>query len=235
MLERRKQNRSVVSEFGTFPMPARVPFLIEYLQNKRLRHLIQMIDFSPNWELIGLDIGCGAGYLVQHLASRLNGIMIGIDVNRDYLIHAKKTARLRALSNIEYINADINHLPFKNDCIDLAVCSSVLEHINDLDSMINEIKFSISNKGSLIAGYPIETGLFMALLKLFAPYGMIIRDPTILGEEKFKINPETHKQSFTVIRSLLQKHFLMVQRKKLFFTKLPDLLSWYECVKMNKV
>jgi hypothetical protein len=93
----------------------------------------------------------------------------------------------------------------------------------------------MGKKGRLIAGYPIETRLFNALIKLIAPYSLIIRDPRILGEESFQKSPETHKQSFLTIRILLQEHFLMVQRKKLFFTIMPDSLSWYECVKMSKV
>jgi 2-polyprenyl-3-methyl-5-hydroxy-6-metoxy-1,4-benzoquinol methylase len=151
------------------------------------------------------------------------------------MLSAKTVARLSGLDNVEYILSDMTHLPFKKDSIDLVYCASVLEHVNDLDGAIKEIKLSMSKKGSLIAGYPIETSFFKALLKLFAPYGMVIRDPRILGEEKFKRSPATHKQSFMTIRSLLQEHFLMAQRKKLFFTILPDPLSWYECVKMNKV
>jgi len=89
--------------------------------------------------------------------------------------------------------------------------------------------------GILIAGYPIETSLFKALLRLFLPSGLVIRDPRIWGKEKFERSPETHKQSFTTIRDLLQKYFLKVQREKSFFTMLPDQISWYECVKMNKV
>ena len=235
MSQKRKTSRPpILAEFGIFPMPSRAPFLIEFLQNERLRRLIPMIDFSSNRKCIGLDIGCGAGYLVHYLARQLNGIMIGIDVSKDLVQYAKSKAHLSGIDNIEYILCDIARLPFKRDSFDLVVCTSVLEHINDLESVIKDIKLSMSKKGVLIAGYPIETRLFISLLRLLAPYGLIIRDPRILGEEKFQKSPETHKQSFMIIRHLLQEHFLIVQRKKLFFTILPDLLSWYECVKMNK-
>jgi ubiquinone/menaquinone biosynthesis C-methylase UbiE len=223
-------------EFTNFPMPARVPFLVDFLQNERLRRLVQMIDFSSYRECIGLDIGCGCGYLTQYLAHRLNGILIGIDISRDYLLSAKIRTRDEkpTLGKIEFIHCDITHLPFRKDSIDLVVCASVLEHVNDLEGAVKEIKDSVRKRGSLIAGYPIETSLFKALLKLFAPYGLVIRDPRILGKEEFERSPETHKQSFTTIRSLLQKYFLKVQTKKFFFTMLPDQISWYECVKMNK-
>jgi ubiquinone/menaquinone biosynthesis C-methylase UbiE len=136
---------------------------------------------------------------------------------------------------LEFIRSDITHLPFKKNSIDLVVCVSVLEHLNDLEGAIKEIENSMRKDGTLIAGYPIETSLFKALLRLFLPSGLIIRDSRILGKEKFERSPETHKQSFTTIRSLLQTHFLRMQREKSFFTMLPDPISWYECVKMNKV
>jgi 2-polyprenyl-3-methyl-5-hydroxy-6-metoxy-1,4-benzoquinol methylase len=236
MSKRRKTSRlSIFYEFGKFPMPSRVPFLIDFLENERLRNLVPMIDFSSNNKCIGLDIGCGAGHLVEYLAHKTNGIMIGTDVTKEYLPVMKNRAHLSGLENIEYVVCDITRLPFKNDSIDLIVCSSVFEHIIDLESAIKGIKLSMNKNGSLIAGYPIETRFFNALLKLFVPYGMIIRDPRILGEKEFQRSPGTHKQSFTTIRNLLQKHFLFAQRKKLFFTIFPDTLSWYELIKMNKV
>lgn len=243
-LRRRKPSRlSVFFEFEKFYVRGRLPnSVVNFLFNDRLRRLVRMVDFSSDRQHVALDVGCCRGYFTQYLAQRLNGIIIGIDVSRYDLCRAKIGARLRAYyekptshGTIEFIRADITDLPFKKDSIDLAVCASVLEHINDLERAIKEIKDSMREKGSLIAGYPIETSLFNALLRLFLPVGLTIRDPRILGKEEFERSPETHKQSFTTIRSLLQKHFLRVQRKKSFFTMLPDQISWYECVRMSKV
>jgi hypothetical protein len=89
-------------------------------------------------------------------------------------------------------------------------------------------------KGNLIAGYPIEGSIFMALLKIFLPLGLYVRDPRILGKERFESSPETHKQKFSDIRNSLQKLLIIKKREKSFFTFLPDQLSWYECVKMTK-
>jgi 2-polyprenyl-3-methyl-5-hydroxy-6-metoxy-1,4-benzoquinol methylase len=134
----------------------------------------------------------------------------------------------------EFVCSDITHLPFRKDSIDLVVCASVLEHVNDLERVIKEINDLMSKNAILIAGYPIETGLFNALLRIFLPTGLAIRNPLILGKDEFERNPETHKQSFRTIRCLLQTHFLRVKREKSFFTMLPDQISWYECVKMSK-
>jgi SAM-dependent methyltransferase len=242
-LQRRKPSRlSVFFKFEKFYIPAHLPnSAINFLFNDRLRRIVRMVDFSSDRKYVGLDVGCSRGYFTQYLAQRLNGIMIGIDVSRYDLCRAKIRARLRACyekptsrGTVEFILSDITHLPFKKDSIDIVMCASVLEHINDLEGAIKEMRDSMRKGGCLIAGYPIETSLFEAFLRLFVPTGLTIRDPLIWGKEKFERSPETHKQSFTTIRRLLQKYFLRVQREKSFFTMLPDQISWYESVRMIK-
>jgi SAM-dependent methyltransferase len=238
-----KLERSYFSfNMENFSMVSSVPPpLLNWLFNDRLRHVIKMVDFPPNTSCIGLDVGCTYGYLAQYLAERLNGSIIGVDVDLNDLYRAKIRAHLRALNEkssssgtVEFIRCSASYLPFKRDAFDLVTCVSVLEHIGDLEGTINEIKASMRENSCLIAGYPIETTLFKVLLKLFLPSGLAFRDPTILGKEKFESSPETHKQSFMTIRRVLKTHFSIAQRRKSFFTILPDQISWYECTKMNK-
>lgn len=245
MIKRKQPRLSIFCEFHTFhgAWSRRVPSpILNFVFNDRLRRVVRMVDLSLDGQCVGVDLGCATGYFTQYLAQRLNGIMIGIEVSKYDLHTAKIGARLRALhenptpgGNVEFVCADISHLPLKKNSVDLVLGVSVLEHLNDLEGTIKEIKDSLRKNGVLIAGYPIETSLFRALIRLFLPAGMTIRDPRILGKEQFEKNPDTHKQSFTTIRSLLQEHFLRIKREKSFFTVLSDQISWYECVKMKKV
>jgi ubiquinone/menaquinone biosynthesis C-methylase UbiE len=241
--EQKRESSSVFYELENFNyVAANVPGpIINWLFNDRLRRVIKMVDFPSNINYVGLDVGCAHGYLTQYLAQRINGTVIGIDVDRNDLYRAKIRARLKARfdksasgETIEYVRCNVNYLPFKRDSIDIVTSISVLEHINDLEGAIKEIRASMTKKGCLIAGYPMETKLFMAILKLFLPSGLSIRDPRIWGKEKFESAPETHKQSFKTIRGLLITYFSPVRREKSFFTILPDQISWYECIKVNK-
>jgi 2-polyprenyl-3-methyl-5-hydroxy-6-metoxy-1,4-benzoquinol methylase len=240
--EPRPSKPSFFFEFEKFYAPSHMPSsVLNFLFNDRLRRIIKMMDFPSNKEYVILDEGCYRGYFTIYLAQRLSGIVIGTDVTRNNLHEAKIKARLRTCDEknisrgtVEFVCSDINHLPFRKDSIDVVVSASVLEHLNDLEGAIEEIKNSMRNGGCLIAGYPIETNLFKFLLKLFFPVGLTVRDPRIWGKEKFDRSPDTHKQSFTTIRCLLQKYFLRVQREKSFFAILPDQLSWYESVRMIK-
>jgi len=227
------------SIFYQFLKNSRNP-IINYLYSYRLIRVLKMVDFPSIGKCIGLDIGCATGYITQFLAQRLNGIVIGIDVSRFDMFRAKMRARYiepSSCAKIEFILCDITHLPFKNNSLDLVMCASVLEHVEDLKEAVKEIKDSIRKDGILIAGYPIETSFFKKLISLFIhdPFYWRIRDSRILGNEQFRKSPETHKQDYVTIRNMLQKHFLMLCKEKSFLTILPDQISWYECVKMAKV
>lgn len=223
---KQKRKKSEVSIFYKFITFDRNP-VFDFLQNERLRRLVKMIDFDSNENTVALDIGCGCGQLTRFLADQINGTVIGIDaskINLKWALGHPKT---------EFILSDINHLPFRINSIDMVVCASVLEHVKEIGDALKEIRNSMKNNGYLVAGYPIETNLFVVLVKLFRSDWMKIRDPKFLGKENFDRSPETHKQSFMTIRSLLQRQFIFICREKLFFN-LPDAISWYECAKMKK-
>ncbi|MGD0072504.1 MAG: class I SAM-dependent methyltransferase [Candidatus Bathyarchaeia archaeon] len=230
--KRKKGELSVFHKFWTFDKNP----VFDLLFNERLRRLIKIIDFDSNEYRVGLEIGCGGGYFSRYLAHQINGTVVGVDLSKAALYYGKFLTEWGALGHTEaeFVLADANHLPFGTNSFDLVVCASVFEHIKELRGALKEIENSMRNNGNLVAGYPIEMKLFLVLVKLFTPQHMKIRNPKILGEENFDRNPDTHKQSFMTIRSLLQQQFILTHREKFFFTILPDAISWYECVKMKK-
>ena len=234
--------QSFLYEFEHIYWRANAPnSMVNWLFNERLRRAFKMIAPS-NTKYVGLDVGCSRGYNTQHLSKRIKGIVIGVDVEKSGLYKAKVRANLRASKEksdsseaaIEYLCCEINHLPFKRGSIDLVLCVSVIEHLGDLEGAAKEIEVVLRRNGNLIVGYPIETRLFMTFLKLFIPNALPYRDPRLWGKG-FESSPQTHKQSYTTIRTVLSKHFSTIKREKSFFTALPDQISWYECVKMKKM
>ena len=91
-----------------------------------------------------LDIGCGTG---RHIggAFRLREVVaIGVDINFDDVIEAESR-----LKNQERLGehgggmckvsvADIYHLPFRDNCFDLVICSEILEHLHDENTAVSE-------------------------------------------------------------------------------------------------
>ncbi len=86
-------------------------------------------------ELIGsdaksvADLGCGEGRLVELMARRVGvaGRVIGVD-NAPAMIEYART-RLAHLDNVEFRLGDIEHLPFRDAEVRVAVLSLVLHHL----------------------------------------------------------------------------------------------------------
>jgi len=100
-----------------------------------------------------LDIGCGSGALT-YLISQKGGMVIGVDVLDGAIKFAReKTKNIR---NIGFIKASACHLPFKNDCFDYVVSSDVIEHLEEPDKMLAEIKRVYNGNGKVVITTPLR-------------------------------------------------------------------------------
>ena len=189
--------------------------------------LLNLIDF-PTTEKYIVDIGCSSGTLTRVLS--LKAPTVGLDVDKTTLVWLKKYSR-----NIELICADICHLPFRNDSVDIAVLSSVLEHAEDLEEAARQMRFVLKKDGMLVAGYPIETKLVKAIIELISMKTVNVWDARrVMNYGDYLACPHTHKQNFFTIRNTLRRYFSVVKKEKLPLTFLPDFLSIYECVRLSK-
>jgi len=95
---------------------------------KRLRNFVK----KANRNNIGIDIGCGEGWLTKILKE--NGYYtIGADKDNKMLKLASKNCNC-----LIKINAD-NGLPFKSASFDFIICSDLLEHLNNPKTALKEI------------------------------------------------------------------------------------------------
>jgi len=83
-----------------------------------------------------LDVGCGAGFIAEELAA--GGFAVtGIDPSR-VAIEAARAHAARSGLDIEYAVGAGEELPFADAAFDLVFCCDVLEHVADLDRVIDE-------------------------------------------------------------------------------------------------
>jgi len=85
---------------------------------------------------IFLDVGCAEGYYL-HLATELYGCqcnVIGVDVAANYLKKAAKNHH----ENMDVIVADAEYLPLRGKCVDMVLCSGVLEHLPSALTALDE-------------------------------------------------------------------------------------------------
>jgi 2-polyprenyl-3-methyl-5-hydroxy-6-metoxy-1,4-benzoquinol methylase len=83
-----------------------------------------------------LDVGCGEGVLTHRWAQRLEGRIVGLDLE-DPAIQAEWEKR-RA-PNLEYRVMRAEHLPFGDGEFDVATAIEVLEHVPDPEHTLAEM------------------------------------------------------------------------------------------------
>jgi SAM-dependent methyltransferase len=107
-----------------------------------------------------LDVGCGEGVLVHEWAQKIDGRVVGIDLD-DPQLHAQWEQR--QAPNLEYRVMKAENLPFVDDEFDVATAIEVLEHVPDPAATLAEMARCANRH--LIASVPREPlwrGLNMA-------------------------------------------------------------------------
>jgi SAM-dependent methyltransferase len=147
-----------------------------------------------------LDVGCGEGVLTHKWAQRLDGRVVGIDLE-DPSIQAE-WAKRRA-PNLEYRVMKAERMPFADDEFDVATAIEVLEHVPDPAHTVAEMA-RVAERWLLVSvpREPLWRGLNMAR-------GAYWKD---LGNTPGHVN-HWSKRSFV---SLLSRHGEVVEARSPF-------------------
>ena len=123
---------------------------------------MQTVDFT-HFELSSgdrvLDLGCGEGRhaIAAYLESDVHSV--GVDLSVQDLSRAReKFADFQQVEDVSrglsLTSADALSLPFANDTFDKIICSEVLEHIPDYESVLLEIQRILKPGGLLCVSVP---------------------------------------------------------------------------------
>ncbi|MFA6416199.1 MAG: class I SAM-dependent methyltransferase [Candidatus Paceibacterota bacterium] len=96
-----------------------------------------------------LDAGCGEGVLSIMMAQK-GAMVVGCDLSVPNIENARQYAQSEGLSNIEFMVADLEKIPFADDSFDLVVSSHVLEHLPDFNQGLREI-MRVTKKTAVVA------------------------------------------------------------------------------------
>ncbi len=148
-------------------------------QQQVLADFLGLIPFKKN--LRCLDAGCGIGNNLYTLLNFFNNIT-ACDISKESIDYTKNRFKK---STINFIQTDIENLPFKDNYFDVVVCTEVIEHVNDPTKTSDELlRVLKKDDGYLILSAPNYFNL-AGLIKL-------IMDK-ILGGEKWDVWGDVQK------------------------------------------
>jgi ubiquinone/menaquinone biosynthesis C-methylase UbiE len=160
-----------------------------------------------------LDVGCGQGYHWNFIKNTKN--FVGLDIRLESLIKAKQK-----FPNSFFIQADILHLPFKNESINSAISIYALEHIYWLKESIAELSRILKKNAIFYVGLPCEGGYAWNT-------GRKLTSERVLSK-KYNLNYKKyialeHCNEAKNIVSSLQKKFEILERKFFPFSFLSSI------------
>jgi len=97
-----------------------------------------------------LDIACGEGYGSFLLADHAKSV-IGVDISDEVIRHARNKY---AISNLKFEQGDCLCIPIKDNSIDIVVSFETVEHHDQHDKMLSEIKRVLRPGGILVISTP---------------------------------------------------------------------------------
>lgn len=99
---------------------------------------------------IVLDIASGEGYGSNLVAQYANKV-IGVDISNDAIERARKKYKS---SNLEFRHGSTSNIPAENNSCDFVISFETIEHHNEHDLMMAEIKRVLKPNGKLLISTP---------------------------------------------------------------------------------
>jgi len=103
---------------------------------------------SNGYETI-LEVGCGTGRWISSL-EEVSKKVFGLDYSFDMMKIPKSDK-----SNLNLVNADAVHIPFKDNFFDLIFCVNAIHHFPDKEKFIAECKRTLTSNG-MIAVFGVD-------------------------------------------------------------------------------
>jgi 2-polyprenyl-3-methyl-5-hydroxy-6-metoxy-1,4-benzoquinol methylase len=165
---------------------------------------------------ICLDIGCGCGYGAAYLARKGARKVTGGDKSPEAVALAQKTFRNVSPKLLEFRLLEATELPFTDNSVDTVVCFEVIEHLENYEQLLCEVRRVLKNGGKLILSTPNrKAGCYF--LKL--PYHV----HEFAEEELVKTVNRTFAKSIIYSQETIRNQALLLRRIRFTLGRLLDM------------
>ena len=112
-------------------------------------------NFLPKKSRIVLDLGCGSGRYTERLTQRAEQT-VGLDVRMENLLRLKKRN-----TNVSPVCASAEYrLPFRDSIFDFILCTEILEHLENDDFAVKEMRRVLQENGELLISVPMSPPVY---------------------------------------------------------------------------
>jgi len=120
-------------------------------QEAKYQTALEELCCKVNFDSEVLDAGCGSGLFFRHISPQAK-IVVGVDLSINLLQKAKEQAR--AFGNVFVLQADADHLPFRDRVFDATFAFTVLQNMPKPSATLAELK-----RVGKLDGCTVVTGL----------------------------------------------------------------------------
>jgi ubiquinone/menaquinone biosynthesis C-methylase UbiE len=109
---------------------------------------------NPQRGSVAADLGCGLGFDVRRLAILVGpeGHAIGVDASLALLASARSTSE--GVPAVEFVQADIQHLPFAHGSLNSCKVDRTLQHVERPAAVLNEMFRTLRSGGTVVCAEP---------------------------------------------------------------------------------
>lgn len=123
-------------------------FITNEIMTEHLHRYAMALEMSEGKNV--LDIACGEGYGANLLASRSSAVTA---VDADPLTISRAKEKYKP-PNIQFITGSILDIPVPDHSVDLVTCFETLEHLEEHEKMMQEVKRVLKPDGILLISTP---------------------------------------------------------------------------------
>lgn len=180
-----------VSDHQDLKLPDYAPMLTAYHRAyaPELQAIIDDLPLRPGDRV--LDIACGDGTYMPWIARHIGdpGMVVGADISLDYLQFAQRHAGVNAFQDRScWSLADVDRLPFKDNCFDVVWCAQSLYDFPDALRALREMR-RVVRRGGLVVVFENDR-LHHLLLPWSAKFELALRQAEMQALTRKTRRPE---------------------------------------------
>jgi SAM-dependent methyltransferase len=135
---------------------------------------------------VAVDLGCGPGSLVSELAFRFPQLLvIGLDISFPM---AKLAQERNNVENVVFVVADVHHLPFQTQTVQMIVSHGAMHHWRELARALKEVKQVLADEGFV----------YLSDLKRDTPDALVEEIASLLNKNQARAFVNSIKAAYTV-------------------------------------